>query len=88
MVGMGPGAFLGRPGSNAPILGWGYFVGSWNYVASFGSSTYEGASDVSLSHLFHPPPLHLPVVFPFAVVVWVCLLLLFSPGFASARDSH
>ena len=30
-------------------------------VASSGSSTYEGASDVSLSHLFHPLPLHLPV---------------------------
>ena len=31
-------------------------MGSWNYVTSSGSSTTEGASDVSLSHLFHLPP--------------------------------
>ena len=34
----------------------GLFQGSWNYVASSGSSTTEGASDVSLSHLFHLSP--------------------------------
>ena len=65
-------------------------LGSWNYVASFGSSTYEGASDVSLFHLFHHPPLHLPVAFS-------CLLWLFAlvrvgcfcfPDFASARGFH
>ena len=28
-------------------------MGSWNYVASSGSSTTESASDVSPSHLFH-----------------------------------
>ena len=60
MVGMESGTFLGSPGRN--------FLGSWNYVASFGSSTYEGASDVSLFHLFHHPPLHLPVAFP--VLLW------------------
>ena len=31
-------------------------MGSWNYVASSGSSTTEGASDVSPSHLFHLSP--------------------------------
>ena len=33
--------------------GLGQFMGSWNHVASSGSSTTEGASDVSLFHLFH-----------------------------------
>ena len=65
-------------------------LGSWNYVASFGSSAYESASDVSLFHLFHHPPLHLPVAFS-------CLLWLFAlglvgcscfPDFASARGFH
>ena len=31
-------------------------MGSWNFVASSGSSTTEGASNVSPSHLFHSPP--------------------------------
>ena len=31
-------------------------MGSWNYVASSGGSTTEGASDVSPSHLFHLSP--------------------------------
>ena len=59
-------------------------------MASSGSSTTEGASDVSLSHLFHPLPLHLPVallVWLFGFGVWFVLLFV-SPGFASARDSH
>ena len=88
MVGMEPDAFLGRSERNTPILGWRYFLGSWNYVASFGSSTYKGTSDVSLSHLFHRPPLHLPVCCGCVVFVWFCLLLLFPPSFASARDFH
>ena len=37
-------------------MDWGYFMGSWNYVASSGSSTTEGASDVSPSHLFQLSP--------------------------------
>ena len=62
-------------------------LGSWNYVASFGSSTYECASDVSLFHLFHHPPSHLPVAFSlwlwlFALGFVVCFCFL---GFASAR---
>ena len=69
MVGMESGTFLGSPGRDAPLLGCRYFLGSWNYVASFGSSTYEGASDVSLFHLFHHPPLHLPVAF--SVLLWL-----------------
>ena len=49
------------------------WAGATSWAAgTMGSSTYEGASDVSLSHLFHQPPLHLPVAFPFVVVV-LCL---------------
>ena len=36
-------------------------------LCDFFRSTTERASDVSLSHLFHPFPLHLPV----ALLVWL-----------------
>ena len=49
--------------------GLGLFMGSWNFVTSSESSTTEGASDFSLSHLSW----HLPLVFccVFVVVCWV-----------------
>ena len=55
----------------------GLFKGSWNYVASSGSSTTEGASDVSLSHLFHLSPSTCRLflfVFCCCVVWWVGFL--------------
>ena len=60
-----------------------YAWAALNYVASCGSSTNEGASDVSLFHACLTPPLHLPVAVCFGfvgLVVCVCF-----PGFASAR---
>ena len=56
-------------------------------MASFGSSTYESASDVSLFHLSHHPPSHLPVAFSlwlwfFVLEFVVCFCF---PGFACAR---
>ena len=44
-------------------------LGQLNYVASCGSSTTEGASDVSLSHLFHLPSSTCRVSFVFCVLV-------------------
>ena len=57
----------------------GLFQGSWNYVASSGSSTTEGASDVSLSHLFHlsPSTCRLFCLGSFVVLVWVGFCFVF-----------
>ena len=63
-------------------------MGSWNYVASSGSSTTEGASDVSLSHLFHLSPgtcrLFLFVFLLLCCVLGWFLFCVFSSCFASA----
>ena len=62
-------------------MGWGYLVGSWNYVASSGSSTAEGASDVSPSHLFHPFPGTCRWLSLCGCLVWglVCFAFCFPP---------
>ena len=54
-------------------------LGQLNYVASCGSSTTEGASDVSLSHLFHLPSSTCRMSFVCCVLVggWVVLFVLF-----------
>ena len=57
---------------------------AWNYVASCGSSTTEGASDVSLFHTC----LTFPLALAGGCLLWVlCLVGVFVcfSGFASAR---
>ena len=46
-------------------------LGQLNYVASCRSSTTEGASDVSLSHLFHLPSSTCRVFVCLCVVFWL-----------------
>ena len=57
-------------------------LGQLNYVASWGSSTTEGASDVSLFHFFHLPSSTCRVFCLFVccvfVGVWVVLVVLFA----------
>ena len=64
-------------------------LGQLNYVASCRSSTTEGASDVSLSHLFHLPSSTCRVFCLFVccvlVGVWVVVCVVCFPCFASAR---
>ena len=51
-------------------------LGQLNYVASCRSSTTEGASDVSPSHLFHLASGTCRVFgFVLCVVFWLCLFL-------------
>ena len=60
-------------------------LGQLNYVASCRSSTTEGASDVSLSHLFHLPSSTCRVfcllVCCVLVGVWVVLFVVLLPVF-------
>ena len=61
-------------------------LGQLNYVASCRSSTTEGASDVSLSHLFHLPSSTCRVCclcVCWVLVVFVCVVCF--PCFAGAR---
>ena len=65
-------------------------LGLLNYVASCRSSTTEGGSDVSLSHLFHLASSTCRVfvclfVCCVLVGVWVVLFVVCFPCFAGAR---
>ena len=63
-------------------------LGSWNYVASCGSSAYEGASDVSRFHTCFTFPLCTCcwLLFVFVCVLVLCFFVCFCfSGFVSAR---
>ena len=86
-----PLAFLDSPGRNVHLLGRRYLLGQLELCGFFREfNIWESASDVSLFHLSHHPPLHLPVAFSW----WLWLFALgfvgcsCFPGFASARGFH